>query len=79
MAENMIDIIRSNVYNDCEDAFFVFYVEDIIAKHKKWLKELPRVVPHYAVKCNNNPLVLEILAGLGLSFDCSSQVWINCL
>ena len=79
MAENIIDIIRSNVSTDSEDAFFVFSVEDIIAKHHKWVKEFPQVVPHYAVKCNNNPLVLEILVGLGLSFDCSSQVWINCL
>jgi len=67
-------ITRAGIYGDNEEAFFVFNVEDIINKHKKWIEFLPRVIPHYAVKCNNLSLVLEILAGLDLSFDCSSQV-----
>lgn len=72
--EYLETMIRSNIYKDEEDPFFVFNVEDILRKHQKWLEQLPRVVPHYAVKCNNIPLVLEILSGLELSFDCSSPV-----
>lgn len=67
-------VIRSALDAQCEEPFFVFNVEDLLLKHKKWLRLMPRVVPHYAVKCNNHPLVLELLTGLGLSFDCSSKV-----
>lgn len=28
-----------------------------------------------AVKCNDHPTVLEILAALGIGFDCASKVW----
>ncbi|RWR98950.1 hypothetical protein B4U80_06104, partial [Leptotrombidium deliense] len=34
---------------------------------------MPRIKPYYAVKCNNTPIVLEILASLGLGFDCASK------
>lgn len=74
---NTLDsLVESGINSSKGEAFFVFNVEDIIEKHKKWLRLLPRVVPHYAVKCNNLPLVLEILSALGLSFDCSSRVCI---
>ena len=34
---------------------------------------LPRVQPHYAVKCNPNAAILATLAAAGASFDCASQ------
>jgi ornithine decarboxylase len=67
-------IIKESIYGSNEEAFYVFDIEDLIIKHKKWIEFLPRVIPHYAVKCNSLPLILNILAGLGLSFDCSSRV-----
>jgi diaminopimelate decarboxylase len=72
--ETIESIIKESTYGSNEEAFFVFNIEDLIIKHKKWIEFLPRVIPHYAVKCNNLPLILDILAGLGLSFDCSSRV-----
>jgi ornithine decarboxylase len=38
---------------------------------------MPRVVPHYAVKCNDNEVVLKTLVALGTSFDCASKAEIN--
>lgn len=66
--------IRSVIENGLEEPFYVVDVDDIIAKHKKWLINMPRVRPYYAVKCNSSPVVLELLAGLGLGFDCASKV-----
>lgn len=34
---------------------------------------LPRVRPHFAVKCNPDPVVVSLLAALGASFDCASE------
>lgn len=30
-----------------EDSFFVLDVGDLIRKHKIWLKEFPRITPHF--------------------------------
>lgn len=67
-------IRRYTVDKRQEDAFYVVDLQDIILKHHKWVTELPRVTPYYAVKCNSSKVVLEILAGLGLGFDCASKV-----
>lgn len=56
-----------------EDAFYVCDIGDIVNKHKVWKELLPRVEPHYAVKCNDSLTVLEILAALGTGFDCASK------
>lgn len=60
-----------------EDAFFIGDLGDIIHKHKKWQKTLPRVTPFYAVKCNDDHAVLKTMVDLGLSFDCASKAEIQ--
>uniref|UniRef100_A0A1B6CXQ9 ornithine decarboxylase n=2 Tax=Clastoptera arizonana TaxID=38151 RepID=A0A1B6CXQ9_9HEMI len=60
-----------------EEAFYVFDVGDIVKKHKEWKMKLPRVSPFYAVKCNDSPIVLRVLASLGTGFDCASKAEIN--
>jgi len=60
-----------------EEAFYVCDADDIIFKLKQWKLLLPRVTPHYAVKCNDSTIVLEILAALGTGFDCASKGEIN--
>lgn len=60
-----------------EDAFYVFNVDDVIAKHQNWLRKMPRIRPFYAVKCNNTAVVLESLAALGIGFDCASKAEID--
>ena len=32
---------------DPDDAFFIGDLGDVVVKHKKWLKSLPRVEPFY--------------------------------
>jgi len=72
------DIIRDTIINgNSEDAFYVVDIQDILRKHKNWLLKMPRVQPFYAVKCNSTPIVLEILASLGIGFDCASKAEID--
>lgn len=56
-----------------EDAFCVLDIGALDAQFKLWQEHLPRVVPHYAVKCNNHPELLRQLYSLGSKFDCASQ------
>lgn len=68
------EIVRDTIIHDnSEDAFYVVDIQDILRKHKKWLLNMPRVQPFYAVKCNPTPIVLELLSALGVGFDCASK------
>ncbi|KAJ8289510.1 hypothetical protein GJAV_G00002150 [Gymnothorax javanicus] len=55
------------------DAFFVVDLGEILRKHLRWVRAMPRVKPFYAVKCNNERPVVKTLALLGTGFDCASQ------
>ncbi|XP_058831127.1 ornithine decarboxylase 1-like [Topomyia yanbarensis] len=56
-----------------EEPFYVMDIGEIVRKHQNWIEKMPRVVPHYAVKCNDNDVVCATLAALGASFDCASK------
>lgn len=62
---------------DDRDAFYVCDLGDLVKKHLRWFKALPRVTPFYAVKCNNSQSVVRILAALGCGFDCASKAEIQ--
>lgn len=70
-----IDEITS--VDEVEEPFYIFDIGDIVKKHQVWIKAMPRVIPHYAVKCNDNEIVLATLAALGTSFDCASKSEVN--
>ena len=40
---------------------------------RDWMTAMPRVVPFYAVKANNDEGILAMLAALGAGFDCASD------
>lgn len=56
-----------------ENSFFVCDLGEVMRLYSNWILKLPRVKPFYAVKCNNDPLLLNLLAKLGLGFDCASK------
>ncbi|XP_003740288.2 ornithine decarboxylase 1 [Galendromus occidentalis] len=56
-----------------ETAFYVIDLDDLSFKLKLWREVLPRIEPHYAVKCNFNKVILKALVGLGVGFDCASK------
>lgn len=61
-------------FSDDKDAFYVADLGDILKKHLRWLKALPRVTPFYAVKCNDSKAIVKTLAAVGTGFDCASKV-----
>lgn len=73
-----VDIIEQKLSaigrEDSDDAFYIVDLADVLLKHKKWVSLLPRVEPFYAMKCNNDPVILKMLAGLGVGFDCASKI-----
>ena len=74
---NIINDITSYGTTNQEEPFYVFNIGDIVKKHQIWIEKMPRVIPHYAVKCNDNDVVLATLVALGTSFDCASKGEIN--
>ncbi|KAM9317263.1 ornithine decarboxylase [Gastrophryne carolinensis] len=63
--------------SDDKDAFYVADLGDVIKKHIRWFKALPRVTPFYAVKCNDSKAIVKTLATLGAGFDCASKTEIQ--
>uniref|UniRef100_A0A8D0HIQ8 ornithine decarboxylase n=1 Tax=Sphenodon punctatus TaxID=8508 RepID=A0A8D0HIQ8_SPHPU len=63
--------------SDDKDAFYVADLGDILKKHLRWYKALPRVTPFYAVKCNDSKAIVKTLAALGAGFDCASKTEIQ--
>lgn len=59
---------------DDRDAFYVCDLGDVMKKHLRWARALPRITPFYAVKCNDSRAVVMTLASLGTGFDCASKV-----
>lgn len=56
-----------------EDSFFVADIGQVYRQHVRWVSNLPRIEPFYAMKCNNDPMVLKLFSSLGLGFDCASK------
>uniref|UniRef100_A0A5S6QFE0 ornithine decarboxylase n=1 Tax=Trichuris muris TaxID=70415 RepID=A0A5S6QFE0_TRIMR len=56
-----------------DGALCVANVGLVLAQHSLWLQCLPRVQPFYAVKCNNDPVMIKMLDILGCNFDCASK------
>ncbi|KAF8777187.1 Ornithine decarboxylase-like protein [Argiope bruennichi] len=56
-----------------DSPFLVFDVDDVVWKVKHWREKMPRVEPYYAVKCNNDHVLLRTLAALNVGFDCASK------
>jgi len=56
-----------------DHAYYLVDLNRLIQSYETWMKNLPNVKPYYAVKCNPNVFILEILASLGVNFDCASE------
>ncbi|XP_036027273.1 ornithine decarboxylase [Onychomys torridus] len=63
--------------SDDKDAFYVADLGDILKKHLRWRKALPRVTPFYAVKSNDSRAIVNTLAAIGTGFDCASKTEIQ--
>ncbi|KAK0635302.1 pyridoxal-dependent decarboxylase [Bombardia bombarda] len=60
-----------------EDTFYVADLGEVYRQHLRWKMNLPRVKPFYAVKCNPDTKLLQLLTALGTGFDCASKAEIE--
>lgn len=68
------DIVDGGVQ---EDPFYVMDLGEVVARYQRWTELMPTVEPFYAVKCNDDRLLLSTLASLGAGFDCASKAEID--
>uniref|UniRef100_A0A3Q3SD06 ornithine decarboxylase n=1 Tax=Mastacembelus armatus TaxID=205130 RepID=A0A3Q3SD06_9TELE len=69
--------INESSMTDDRDAFYICDLGDVLKKHLRWMRALPRVTPFYAVKCNDSQAVVRTLASQGIGFDCASKAEIQ--
>ena len=83
---NIEKIINSNIDSNIDkiinefiiknysyEAFYIVNLYEIEKAYNNWVKFLPNIKLFYAIKCNTNPLILELLSQLNINFDCASQ------
>ena len=46
----------------------------IVQLYDRWMKALPQIRVHYAVKANSDSVLLQLMTLLGAGFDCASKV-----
>ena len=67
---HLADLIQARGY---EDPVYVIDLGCAARLMGVWKAALPRVQPCYAVKCNDDQALLELLASMGAGFDCASE------
>jgi len=58
---------------DDNNPILIADLSKLVIQHLKWIKNLPTVMPWYAVKCNNNFEIVRSLRDFGCGFDCASK------
>ena len=59
--------------NRSEQAFYIVDLGELLRSIVQWQNLLPHVKPYYAMKCNPNPVMMDVLASMGVNFDCASE------
>jgi len=56
-----------------DEPFYIINLKTIENLYNIWHYYLPNIKPYYAVKCNTDIKIIELLASLGCNFDCASK------
>lgn len=59
------------------EPFMVMSLDQVVEKFRQWQREMPGIKPYFAVKCNDDPVLLKTLSSLGAGFDCASKAEID--
>ncbi|KAH8372683.1 hypothetical protein KR009_002836 [Drosophila setifemur] len=70
---NIRRIIEESNLQDLDQALNICDLSSVERKYRLWQLLMPRIKPYYAVKCNDDPIVVKLLAELGAGFDCASK------
>uniref|UniRef100_A0A8C6TNK9 Antizyme inhibitor 1b n=1 Tax=Neogobius melanostomus TaxID=47308 RepID=A0A8C6TNK9_9GOBI len=75
------DVVDGHIYEQAlvsssaeKNAFVVADLGSLMRQHVCWQTIVPHLQPYFPVKSNSNPLVIEVLASLGLGFVCANKV-----
>ena len=60
-----------------DEPFYIIDLNEVKRAFDRWQKCLPTIQPYYAMKCNPNNQILELLYQLGCCFDCASKTEIQ--
>ncbi|CDU16769.1 S-adenosylmethionine decarboxylase/ornithine decarboxylase [Plasmodium yoelii] len=76
---NRVEISTFNkmLNENIDTSVFCINLQKILLQYIRFKRNLPRVTPFYAVKSNDDEVVLKFLYGLNCSFDCASIGEIN--
>ncbi len=71
----IIDVTLSELIQQhgLEDPVYLVDLGMVRQLYEAWQRMMPRVHPHYAVKCFPDPALLAMLAAMGAGFDCASE------
>ncbi|XP_028819414.1 antizyme inhibitor 1b [Denticeps clupeoides] len=70
------DVIDNHIYEQAlaeKSAFAVADLGALMRQHVLWQSTAPQVRPFYPVKFNSSPVVIELLAALGVGFVCANK------
>lgn len=73
----MLQAIRAQVAEGETNAFNMYDLQIVADQLHRFRRELPRVQPFYAMKCNPDERVVGLLAAHGANFDCASKAEIE--
>ena len=71
----MIELVFEK--NNPSTAFYIINLGEIVRQYKLWTELFPYIRPFYAVKCNPNNVICQLLSLLGVGFDVASKNEIN--
>ena len=69
--ENLKSLIKQ--YGENGNPIFITDLSKLLSQHLKWIENLPMVKPCYAVKCNNDYMIVKTLKNFCCGFDCASM------
>lgn len=73
LARKAADIALERFGVDFDRSLLLLDLGHASRKAAEWRHRLPRVVPHYAVKCNPDKKMLQRLSQSGCNFDCATM------
>ncbi|XP_078494653.1 antizyme inhibitor 2-like [Ciona intestinalis] len=56
-----------------DSSFYLADLGQVVRNLQMWTKHMPKIRPYYAMKCNPSQPVVQLLASLGVGFDCASK------
>eukprot|EP01087_Luapelamoeba_hula_P002415 TRINITY_DN1207_c0_g1_i1.p1 TRINITY_DN1207_c0_g1~~TRINITY_DN1207_c0_g1_i1.p1 ORF type:complete len:771 (-),score=174.79 TRINITY_DN1207_c0_g1_i1:40-2352(-) len=66
-------LLREELAKGKKSAFYLVNLGHLVHKFHQWQRLLPRIKPHYAMKCNPDKTLVQTLQLLGIGFDCASK------